>query len=66
MRSRCCVCVCLYISPIVAKQMLGKNPPIVSRQRLGRNVAAVTNIHATIDEWLDASFLMWPVSYLGK
>jgi hypothetical protein len=33
---------------------------------LGRNVTAVTNTHATIDDLLDASFLMWPVSYQGK
>jgi hypothetical protein len=48
--------------PIVAKQRLGKNPPIVARQRLGRNVTAVTNTHATIEELLDVSFLMWAVS----
>jgi hypothetical protein len=71
MISRCCVCV----SPIVARQRLGKNPLIVARrrldknplvvgrQRLGRNVTAVTNTHATIEELLDASFSMWPVSY---
>jgi hypothetical protein len=39
---------------------------IVARQRLGRNVTAVTNTHATIEELLDASFSMWPVSYQGK
>jgi hypothetical protein len=78
MRSRCCLCVCLYIplivssqrlgknSLIVARQRLGKNPPIDARQRLGRNVIAVTNTHATIEEMLDASFTMWPVSYQGK
>jgi hypothetical protein len=43
-----------------------KNPLIVARQRLGRNVTAVTNAHATIEELLDASFSMWPVSYQGK
>jgi hypothetical protein len=73
-----CVCVCLCIPSIVARQKLGKNPPIVARQRLGRNpltvawqrlgrnVTAVTNTHATIEELLDASFSMWPVSYQGK
>jgi hypothetical protein len=50
---------------IVATQRLGKNPPIVARQRLGINVTAVTNTHA-IEELLDASFSMWPVSYQGK
>jgi hypothetical protein len=54
MRSRCCLCVCLCI------------PPIVAKQRLGRNVNAVTNTHATIEELLDSSFSMWPVSYRGK
>jgi hypothetical protein len=39
---------------------------IVARQRLGRNVTAVTNTHATIEELLDASFSMWPLSYQGK
>jgi hypothetical protein len=48
---------------IVAMQRLGKNPPIFARQRLGRNVTAVTNTHTTIEELLDASFSMWPVSY---
>jgi hypothetical protein len=52
--------------PIITKQRLGKNPPIVTKQRLGRNVTAVTNTHATIEELLDASFSMWPVSYQGK
>jgi hypothetical protein len=45
------VCVCLCI------------PPIVAGQRLGRNVTPVTNTHATIEELLDASFSMRPVSY---
>jgi hypothetical protein len=48
---------------IVARQRLGKIHPIVVRQRLGRNITAVTNTHGTIEELLDASFLMWPVSY---
>jgi hypothetical protein len=47
-------------------ERLGKNPPIVARQRLCRNVTAVTNTHATIEEFLYASFSMWPVSYQGK
>jgi hypothetical protein len=51
---------------IVARQRLGKHPPIVARQRFGRNVTAVTNTHAVIEELLDASFSMWPVSYQGK
>jgi hypothetical protein len=51
---------------IVARQWLGKYPPIVARQRPGRNIAVVTNTHATIEELLDGSFSMWPVSYQGK
>jgi hypothetical protein len=73
------VCMCVYIFPpivarqplrkrplIVARQRLGKNPPIVARQQLGRNVTAVTNTLATIEELLEASFSMWPVSYKEK
>jgi hypothetical protein len=55
MRSRCCVCVCVSV-----------NFTIVTRQRLGGNVTAVTNTHAKIEELLDASFSVWPVSYQGK
>jgi hypothetical protein len=51
---------------VVARQRLGKNPPIVARQRLGRNLTSVTNTHTTIEELLEASFSMWPVSYQGK
>jgi hypothetical protein len=73
-----CVCVCLCIPPIVARQRLGKSPlivarqlfgknaPITDKQRHGRNVTAVTNRHATIEELLDASFSIWPVSCQGK
>jgi hypothetical protein len=43
-----------------------KNPPIVARQRVGRNVTTVTNTHAKIEELLDASFSMLPVSYQKK
>jgi hypothetical protein len=50
MRSRCCLCI----------------PPIVAKERLGRNVTEVTNTHATVEELLDASFSLWPVSYQGK
>jgi hypothetical protein len=34
--------------------------PIVIKQRLGKNFTASTNIHATIEELLDASFLCGP------
>jgi hypothetical protein len=73
-----CVYVCICVSPIVARQRLGKNPPIVARQRLykntliiarqrlGRNVTEITNTQTTIEELLDASCSMWPVSYQGK
>jgi hypothetical protein len=59
------LCVCVS-PPIVARQGLGKNPLIVARQRLGRNVTTVMNTHATIEELLDVSFSMWPMSYQGK
>jgi hypothetical protein len=59
--------VCLYMYPrIVARQLLGKNPTNVTRQRLGKNFTAATNTHGTIEELLDASFSMRPVSYQGK
>jgi hypothetical protein len=51
---------------IVARQRLGINPLIVARQRLGRKLIAVTNTNTTIEELLDESFSMWPVSYKGK
>jgi hypothetical protein len=51
---------------IVARQRLGKNTPIVARQRLSRNVTVVTNTQATIEELLEASFSMWPLSYEEK
>jgi hypothetical protein len=72
-----CVCVSVY-TPIVARQRLGKSPLIVARQRFGKNTlivarqplgkifTAVTNTHGTIEDILDASFSMWPVSYQGK
>jgi hypothetical protein len=55
--------VCRYVYPsIVARQRFCKNSPIVARQRLGRNGTAVTNTHASIEELLDASFLVCPLS----
>jgi hypothetical protein len=72
------VCVCLCIPVIVARQRLDKNYLIVARQRLGKNALivarqwigrhfiAITNTHTTLEELLDASFSMWPVSYQGK
>jgi hypothetical protein len=56
MRSHCRLCVCVYLCV----------HPVVVRQQLGRKITAVTNKHATIEELLDASFSMWPVSYQGK
>jgi hypothetical protein len=61
-----CVCLCRCIPLIVARQRPGRNPSIVSRQWLGRKFTAITNTHATVEELLDASFSMWPVSYRGK
>jgi hypothetical protein len=37
MISRCCLCVCLCIAPIVARQRFGKCPLIAVRQRVGKN-----------------------------
>jgi hypothetical protein len=55
----------LVKSPLIfARERLGKNPPIFASQRLDRNAA--TNTYATIDDLLNASFSMWPVSYQGK
>jgi hypothetical protein len=56
------VCACLCILPIVSRQRLVKHPAIVARQRAGRNVSAVMNIHATVEELLDTSVTIWPVS----
>jgi hypothetical protein len=50
---------------IIARQRLGKNPHIAARQHLDRNVTVVSNTYATVEELLDASFSMWPVSYQG-
>jgi hypothetical protein len=50
MRLRCCVCVSVY-------------PLIIARQRLDRKVTALTNTEAKTEEFLDASFSMWSVSY---
>jgi hypothetical protein len=66
MRSPCCLFKRVCFPLIIARQRIGKNPLTVARQRLGRNVTAETNTRATIDELLDASFSMWPVSYQGK
>jgi DeoR/GlpR family transcriptional regulator of sugar metabolism len=52
--------------PIGARLRLGKNLPVVASQLLDRNVTVVTNTHATIEELLDASFSVWPVSYEGE
>jgi hypothetical protein len=59
------LCVCVY-PLIVARQWLGKNPLIVARQQLYGTVTAVTNTHATIEEFLDSPVLMWLVSYRGE
>jgi hypothetical protein len=69
MCSRCCLCVCIPLN--VTRQRIGKNPSIVARQRLCKNFPIVArqrlgNEHAIIEELLDASFSMWPVSYQGK
>jgi hypothetical protein len=59
--------------PIIARQRIGENPLIVARQQLGllgnssvETLTTVMNTHATVEELLDLSFAMWPVSYQGK
>jgi hypothetical protein len=51
MRTPCCLCVCMYI------------PTIVARQRLVKHVPAARHTHATIEELLDASFYMRLLSH---
>jgi hypothetical protein len=54
--------------PPVARQWLGKYLPVVARQRLGRNVTAVTNTHATVEEFevltavLMKSTIFWDIT----
>jgi hypothetical protein len=57
------VYVSVRVPHIVVRQRLGKNLPIVARQRLRRYVTAATNTHPIIEEKLDVSFSMWPLSY---
>jgi hypothetical protein len=57
-----CVCMCIPLSLLNNGSV---KIPTVVRQRLSIKVTAVTNTHATIEELLDASFSMWPVSYQG-
>jgi hypothetical protein len=78
MRSRCCLCVCVCVCMCIPLSLLGsgsvnspyrcsaKHDKNTLSQRLGRNVTAVTNTHTTIEELLDVSFSMWPMSYEGK
>jgi hypothetical protein len=41
-------------------------PTIVARQQLGKNITTATNMHATIEELLDALFSTQSVSYQRK
>jgi hypothetical protein len=45
-----------FINPSHLSMCLYVNLPIVARKRLGENFTAVTNIHITIEEFLDASY----------
>jgi hypothetical protein len=58
MISRCSLGAYVCIPLILARQRLGKNSLIVARQRFAKNVTVVTDTHATIKEFLDASFSM--------
>jgi hypothetical protein len=54
MRSPCCLCVCMCISHIVARQQLSKHVP------------PEMNTHANMDELLDALYCMRSMSYQRK
>jgi hypothetical protein len=47
-----------YINPSHQSVCLYVHPPIVAKQQLGKTDTAATNTHATIEELLDASFLI--------
>jgi hypothetical protein len=55
-----------FIIPSYQSTCLYVYPPIVARQRLVKNATMETNTHAKIEELLDASFLMRPLSYQRK
>jgi hypothetical protein len=58
--------VCVFVYPLsLLGNGLVKNHLTIAGQRLGRNVTAATNTHVTIEELLDASFSLCPVSYQG-
>jgi hypothetical protein len=41
-------------------------PPVIAKQRLSKNDTMATNTHATIEELLDASFLLSPCGIKGE
>jgi hypothetical protein len=55
-----------FIDPSKQSMCLYVYPPVVGRQRLGKSVTAATNIQATIEESLEASFSMPFVPYQRK
>jgi hypothetical protein len=55
-----------YINPSYQSVCLYVNPLITARQQLGKNVTTATNTDATIEELLDTSFSMRPISYQRK
>jgi hypothetical protein len=55
-----------FINPSHQSVCLFLLPPIVARQQIGVNVTAATNTYENIEELLDASFSMWPLSYQRK
>jgi hypothetical protein len=55
-----------FINPSHQSVCLYVYSPIVARQRLCKNVIAGMNTHATIEEFLDASFPMLSMTYQRK
>jgi hypothetical protein len=54
MGSPCCLCVCMFIAPVIATQ------------RRGKHVSAAKITHATVEKLLDAIFSAPLVSYQSK
>jgi hypothetical protein len=55
-----------FINPSHESMCLYVYLPTVARQWLGKNVTVATNMHATTEDLLDASFSVRSVSYQRK